>query len=176
MQREIDVETEEGKLGFGSCTRERQVTSLVKSQVHPPIINISTPPPPNNGADGAVGTLVIPSFSNTLMAPPGKLIVLQLRLVLATKQPSVVTIGTENYLPSSIRGTAVRPVSIRNFDATSWRTRMSDLQTPINLPAYTAHRHTISSSYQCSDILKPNQTVLEAQTRVLHGPHTDQAS
>ncbi|RXI08797.1 hypothetical protein DVH24_022941 [Malus domestica] len=101
-QREIDVETEEGKLGFESCTREKQVTSLVKSQVHPPIINISTPPPPNNGADGAVGTLVILSFSNTLMAPSSKLIVLQPRLVLATKQPSVVTIGTDNYLSSSI--------------------------------------------------------------------------
>ncbi|KAM2159761.1 hypothetical protein ACFX1Q_042961 [Malus domestica] len=34
--------------------------------MHPPVINISTPPPPNNGADGAVETASSPSFSSCL--------------------------------------------------------------------------------------------------------------
>ena len=58
-------------------------------------------------ANLTTGALVIPSFNNMLEAPPEMWMALQPRLVLATRQPSVVAMGTEYSNPSSNKGPAI---------------------------------------------------------------------
>ena len=60
------------------------------------------------------GARVIASFKTTANAPPEAVIALHPLFVLATKQPSVVAIGTYTYLLLTING-PTKPIRINSY-------------------------------------------------------------